>query len=104
MSDVVLRLSDITKRVQLGESTLEILKGVSLTLRAGEFVAVMGASGSGKSTLLNMIGLLDPPSSGSIQLMGQEIAGLGEDRLASLRARSRNASRRVVRTMSAVRT
>jgi putative ABC transport system ATP-binding protein len=64
------------------------LKGISLCVQAGEFIAIMGASGSGKSTLLNLIGLLDTPSSGSLKVAGREASHLSEDELAVVRAHS----------------
>ena len=64
---------------------VEILRGVSLEVAAGESLAVMGVSGSGKSSLLAVAAGLEPPSAGSVRLLGQELAGLSEDRLAKLR-------------------
>jgi len=87
MTDI-LRLQDIWKWVGDGEARLPILNGVSMTLKAGEFVAIMGASGSGKSTLLNILGLLDTPSAGSFNLLGKEVSKLNENEMAVLRARS----------------
>jgi ABC-type lipoprotein export system ATPase subunit len=66
---------------------MPVLRGVSLTLAAGETVAVVGPSGSGKSTLLNLIGALDAPSSGRVILSGRDLAGLGEADLARVRNR-----------------
>ena len=67
---------------------IDILRGVSMAVEPGEFLAIMGASGSGKSTLLNLLGLLDVPSAGSLRLWGQETSRLTDDQLAPLRARS----------------
>ncbi|MDR7277176.1 ABC transporter ATP-binding protein [Catenuloplanes atrovinosus] len=64
------------------------LAGVSLTIRAGELVAIVGPSGSGKSTLLNIIGTLDRPSSGSVHINGQDVASLNDRRLSALRGRT----------------
>jgi ABC-type lipoprotein export system ATPase subunit len=82
----LMRLENIFKWVGEGEGRTEILKGISLTLQAGEFTAIMGASGSGKSTLLNLIGLLDTPSAGSLKMLGKETSHLTEDELAKVRA------------------
>lgn len=87
MSDL-LRLENVKKWVGEGDGRVDILRGISLTLAAGEFVALMGASGSGKSTLLNLMGLLDWPSEGHLWLAGREVSTLHEDELASLRART----------------
>jgi putative ABC transport system ATP-binding protein len=87
MTPPVLSLRDVTKTIDTGTHRVEILKGISFDVRKGEFVAVMGASGSGKSTLLGLIAGLDTPTSGSIQIEGEEISRLDEDRLADLRGR-----------------
>jgi putative ABC transport system ATP-binding protein len=69
----------------MGDSTLDVLKGVSLTIHKGEFVAIIGPSGSGKSTLMHIIGLLDKASTGKVILEDEEISSLSEERLANLR-------------------
>jgi len=84
----LMRLDNIHKWIGDGESRIEILKGISLTFKSGEFTAIMGASGSGKSTLLNMIGLLDSPSAGQIFINGKDVATLADDDLAQVRAHS----------------
>lgn len=66
---------------------IQVLKGISLDIAVGEFVALQGTSGSGKSTLLQLIGLLDQPTSGHIELMGKDIAGLDDDARSDLRNR-----------------
>ncbi|HRK02719.1 MAG TPA: ABC transporter permease, partial [Oligoflexia bacterium] len=76
---------DVKKKYKMGEQTLEILKGVSLTIEDGEYVAIMGPSGSGKSTLMNILGLLDVPSEGSYKLNGVEISQMSEDELSEVR-------------------
>jgi putative ABC transport system ATP-binding protein len=82
---MMIRLRDIHKRYRLGEVILPVLKGVSLDIAAGEFVAVMGPSGSGKSTLLNVIGCLDTVESGSYHLNGASIEGVRDRELAAIR-------------------
>jgi putative ABC transport system ATP-binding protein len=67
---------DVVKEYQSGDETLRALKGVDLTIRPGEFVAVVGPSGSGKSTLLNVLGLLDVPTHGTVELDGTDVADL----------------------------
>jgi putative ABC transport system ATP-binding protein len=80
----VLALEDVRKAYPGG---VEALRGVSLSVRAGESLAVVGPSGSGKSTLLHIMGTLERPSSGSVAVAGQEVAELGDRALAVLRAR-----------------
>jgi putative ABC transport system ATP-binding protein len=77
----------IWKRYRVGDVDVNALKGLSLTIDQGEFVAVMGASGSGKSTLLNILGCLDQPSQGQYRLNGIDVGGLGFDQLAEVRNR-----------------
>lgn len=80
-------LKDITKTYYTGKVAYQVLKGISLEVEEGEFLAIMGASGSGKSTLLNIIGLLDKPDSGIYILDGQEVSQLTKKELAYLRNR-----------------
>jgi putative ABC transport system ATP-binding protein len=81
----ILEARDLTKRYALGETTVEALRGVSLTVQPGEFVALMGASGSGKSTLLHLLGGLDRPTSGEVILGGETISDLDDDDATRLR-------------------
>ena len=82
----LIELRDIRKRYGgNGTPEVEVLKGVSLSIHAGEFVAIVGASGSGKSTLMNILGCLDRPTAGSYQLGGKEVAHLNDDELAVVR-------------------
>ena len=83
----MIEFKDIFKTYHIGNIEVKAVNGVSLTIEAGEFVAIMGSSGSGKSTLMHMMGLLDRPSHGTYKLAGQDIAGLSDDQLASLRNR-----------------
>ncbi len=78
-------LKDITKQYTIGDETVAALAGISLEVRDGEFIAIMGPSGSGKSTLMNILGCLDRPTAGSYVLDGQEVATLGDDDLARTR-------------------
>ncbi|MFU2205328.1 ABC transporter ATP-binding protein [Streptococcus pluranimalium] len=82
---VLMQLTGITKSYRNGEQELQVLKGIDLTVREGDFLAIMGPSGSGKSTLMNIIGLLDRPSSGSYDLDGQSVSGLSSKALAKVR-------------------
>ncbi len=84
MTDCLI-ISDLHKRFQQGPKTLEILDGVSLSVKAGEIVGLVGASGAGKSTLLQTAGLLDTPSSGQIEIAGISVAGLGESERTAVR-------------------
>jgi len=83
----MMQLRDITKTYTLGVQQLTVLKGVSATIKAGEFVAIMGPSGSGKSTLMNIIGLLDTPTEGTYTLEGRQVSSLSERDQAEVRSR-----------------
>lgn len=85
MSKVLLNLKDIKKSFGQGESKVEILHGINLTINKGELVAIIGPSGSGKSTLMNIIGCLDTPTEGSYQVDGHDTFNMLPDELASLR-------------------
>ena len=80
-----LSLANVTKTYQMGDSIINALAGVSLTIKDGEFTAIMGPSGSGKSTLMNILGCLDRPTAGSYQLDEQEVSTLSDDQLAVTR-------------------
>jgi len=84
---MILELGKIFKSYKMTEEAegLVVLRNVSLSIEAGEFVSIMGPSGSGKSTLLNILGLLDTPTSGSYKIYGKEVSGLSDDELAILR-------------------
>jgi len=84
----ILFLDNVTRVHGQGETEVKALDGVSLTVQAGELVAVMGPSGSGKSTLLNLAGGLDRPSSGRVLIEGAEVGGMSMSALAALRRRS----------------
>ena len=81
----LIEIRDLRKIYALGEEPVAALDGVSLTIDAGEFVAIMGASGSGKSTMLNILGCLDTPTSGSYRLDGLEVAARSRKELAIIR-------------------
>lgn len=84
----VIRLRNIVKKFYVGtENELEVLHGISLDVYPGEFTAIVGESGSGKSTLMNIIGLLDRPTLGSYEMMGQNVAKLKDDALSGIRNR-----------------
>ena len=83
---VVLRLENVYKQYESEDcSPVKVLKGISLTVKRGNSIAIVGPSGCGKSTLLNILGSLDSPTSGNIQLDGQELANLSEPELATVR-------------------
>ena len=77
---------EVTKVYALGQTRVQALDGVTLTVAEGEFMAVAGPSGSGKSTLLNLIGCLDRPTAGRVVIAGQDVSRLGDDELSDLRA------------------
>jgi putative ABC transport system ATP-binding protein len=81
----ILEAHELTKRYALGKTTVEALRGVSMTVAAGEFVALMGPSGSGKSTLLQLLGGLDRPTSGSVVFEGRDISRLSDAQATKLR-------------------
>jgi putative ABC transport system ATP-binding protein len=78
---------ELVKTYTMGDQTVHALRGVSLDIAEGDFVAIMGASGSGKSTLMNILGCLDLPSSGQYRLAGEEVEAMAQDQLASIRNR-----------------
>lgn len=82
-----IRVTELTKSIDTGTHRVDILKGISLDVPAGQFVAIMGASGSGKSTLLGLLAGLDAPTTGRIILDGEDITDLAEDDLARVRGR-----------------
>lgn len=83
----MVRIKDLVKVYHLGTVTVPALKGVSLSVDEGAFTAIMGPSGCGKSTLLNILGCLDRPTSGSVEIDGVEVAKMGKSELASIRSR-----------------
>jgi putative ABC transport system ATP-binding protein len=88
MAKPIIELEGVTKTYRMGEVDVRALRGVSLSVAEGEFLAIMGASGSGKSTLMNVIGCLDRPTTGSYHLAGEEVSRLGRDELAAVRNRT----------------
>ncbi len=81
----VIDIRDITKTYQMGEMSLDVLKGITLQIEPGEFLSIMGPSGSGKSTLMNILGALDRPTNGDYFLDGESVADLNERQLARIR-------------------
>ena len=85
MSNIVVRLDNVVKTYSMGESEVHALRGISFSIEQGEFLSIMGPSGSGKSTCMNMIGCLDRPTSGIVEINGKETAKMSEKELAVLR-------------------
>jgi len=87
-SDEIIRLEGVHKTYSLGDDvTVHALRGVDLTISAGDYVAIMGPSGSGKSTLLNLLGCLDRPSTGKYFLGGEDVSKMDDDTLSEVRGR-----------------
>jgi len=84
---ILIRLHQISRRYQMGAETIHALREVSLEIRRGEYVAIMGPSGSGKSTLMNLIGCLDTPTSGEYALNGVRVSEMDDNQLAEVRNR-----------------
>ena len=85
MNEPLIQVRDLWKTYELGDVEVQALRGVSTDIRAGEFVAVMGASGSGKSTFMNILGCLDQPTGGRYLLDGIDVIGMNRDELARIR-------------------
>ena len=84
----IIALHDVSRVYQMGRLEVQALTGVSMTVGAGEFVAIAGPSGSGKSTMMNIVGCLDRPTGGTYELAGTAVASLNDDGLARLRSRT----------------
>src|SRR6516165_10411301 len=81
----VVRVCEVRKTYSLGETEVHALRGISVSIDAGDFVAIMGASGSGKSTFMNILGCLDRPTSGEYSLEGTDVSQLSKKELARIR-------------------
>jgi len=86
-TESIIRVTDVHKYYELGETRVHALRGVSVEVGPGEFVAIMGSSGSGKSTFMNILGCLDKPTSGQYHLEGIEVSSLDKKQLAAIRNR-----------------
>ncbi|ADY12631.1 ABC transporter ATP-binding protein [Sphaerochaeta globosa] len=87
MAESVIRLADVRRYYVMGDFVVKALDGVTVDIKRGEFTSIMGPSGSGKSTMMNLIGCLDTPTSGLIDIDGENTAGLNETELAYIRNR-----------------
>ncbi len=87
MSEIIIELKDVWKTYIMGNNEVNALQGISLKVKKGEFLAIMGPSGSGKSTAMNMVGCLDVPSRGEVLLIGKNIKQMQESQLAQIRGR-----------------
>ncbi len=83
----VIELKNVWKTYVLGDNKIDVLKNVSLQIKKGEFVSILGPSGSGKSTIMNQIGILDTPTKGKLLLEGNDVSTLNESKLAQIRGR-----------------
>jgi len=88
VSDLVVELENVRREYKIGDMVTVALAGVSLQVRRGEFLAIVGPSGSGKSTLMNLIGCLDRPSTGSVKIAGKDIADMNDNQLTALRSKA----------------
>ncbi|MCQ2576349.1 MAG: ABC transporter ATP-binding protein [Treponema sp.] len=88
MSETVVKIENVIRTYKMGDNEVQALKGVSFEIQQGEFLAIMGPSGSGKSTCMNMIGCLDRPTSGSVEINGKLTSKMSEKELAALRNRT----------------
>ena len=86
-NDPVIELEDVTKVYRTGSIAVAALRGVSLTITPGEYVAIIGPSGSGKSTLMHILGCLDTPTTGTFRLAGEHVSSMSEAALAEVRNR-----------------
>ena len=84
-SEILIEARDVRKTYQLGRNSVEVLRGVSLDVRKGDFLALRGASGAGKSTLLHLLGGLDTPNAGQVRVSGQELSSMSLSKLAQFR-------------------
>lgn len=84
----VVKLCDVVKTYVMGDNEVHALQGISFEIQQGEFVSIMGPSGSGKSTCMNMIGCLDRPTSGLVEIDGEQTAQMSEKQLAALRSKT----------------
>jgi putative ABC transport system ATP-binding protein len=85
MANPLIQITNIKRDFQLGNETINVLKGIDLQINKGEYVALMGPSGSGKSTLMNLLGCLDTPTSGTYILNGNDVSQMHDDDLAEIR-------------------
>jgi len=88
VSDLVVELENVRREYKIGDMVTVALAGVSLQVRRGEFLAIVGPSGSGKSTLMNLIGCLDRPSAGSVKIAGKDISEMNDNQLTALRSKA----------------
>jgi putative ABC transport system ATP-binding protein len=88
VNDLAFELTNVTKSFSFGTDQISVLKNINLRIAMGEYVAIMGPSGSGKSTLMHLLGCLDTPSEGTVNVMGQSTSALSDDEISTLRCRA----------------